>query len=336
MKRLLIILFMFPFVGMGQLVNIEANDCLEAIPICSNESYSTTLPGTSGSVCDITVLNAGCIGNSSDPCQTEYGSTFFYFQIDQPGNLEWLAFNSGYDNDWVLYGPFNTNSLTSICTQMATMPPIRCNWCAVVGQPTGMVGNGGNGPCPPKSPNLAVQAGEVYLLVLMQWAFPPSPLGFDLVFNGGSGGNQVNSTATFDCSLLKVEYSSYYALSTPTGIKVQWKTLVEDGTSYFELLRADSSMVFETIYMTTAKGSNSTYTFLDKVSAGKYYYKIIEHDVEGNTTKSEIFLSNHIYDTERRLIKIFDLLGNIVDVPVSNTILLYQYDDGTIVKRIAK
>lgn len=334
-KLLLITAILLAHVSIFSQLTGVANDCLEAIPICSNESYSTTEQGTSGSVCDITAANRGCIGSSSDPCVYEYSSTFFYFSIATGGTLEWLASNSGFDLDWALYGPFNTSDLSTICVQMDNMAPIRCNWCTVVGQPTGMVGNGGNGPCPPKSPNLNVLAGQTYLLALMQWSFPPSPIGFELIFNGGSGGNQANSTATFDCSILPAEFGEMYARNIGEGVQITWTTTMEQAIDHFSVLRWREGEERIEVASVASNGAPSKYTIFDELESGSYMYQIKTVEQDGSSGLSRILFANQENGIESpRLLRVSNAMSQVFD-PMNlpnNQVLFFIYEGGEVEK----
>lgn len=327
-------------------VNIEANDCIDAIPICGNVSYSTTSQGSQGDDCDVTATNRGCIGGTSgtvDPypsgsaeeifCRYEYSPTWFYFNIQSGGTLEFLAGNSGYDLDFALYGPVMSEDLSTICTYVRSTPPIRCNFCSgAVGNATGIQGNGGNGPCPVKEANMTVNAGETYVLLLMQWVHPPSPIGFDLWFNGGTGSNSVTSTAIADCSILKVEFGEVNAVSKPEGVNLSWTTVMEDRTSHFEVMRAGEDHYFETIGVVSAKGQPAEYSFMDRnLPPGEYGYRLVEHDMTGNTMKSEIVTVRHAFELpERNLVRVTDIYGRVLDpenLPTGQ-VLIYQYDNG--------
>lgn len=346
MKKILLLFTLIPVFLKAQLSGI-ANDCIKAIPICSNETYNTGTTVNQGSNCDITSTNRGCIGGTtgtSDPystgspqeifCRYEYSPTFFYFEIQTNGVLEFMAGNSGADLDFALYGPCTGTGLSDYCNYLRSNPPVRCNFNSSPGGGTGMINSGGGGPTSPISANLNVSSGQVYILLIQQWGFPPSPVGFDLLFNEGTGANDANSTCTFDCTILPIQLSEFIGWSTFEGIKLKWTSEIETATNNFVILKSEDSYNFEKIKTLSTNGYPSTYNFIDNdVEYNKnYFYQVVTYSQDGSIDYSEIIsVTNTKLESNRKLLKMCDIFGKEVDENKSG-IIIYIFDNGDVVK----
>ena len=215
---------------------------------------------------------------------------------------------------------------------------MRCNFNSSPGGGTGMINAGGGGPGSPISANLAVTAGQVYVLLIQQWGFPPSPVGFDLFFNEGTGTNDANSTCTFNCMILPVQLSSFEGWSTPAGVALEWASSMEEGASHFLIARWDEAGQMEQVAAVQAQDRPSSYTFTDKaVKAGLYQYQIISYGDDGSVEHSEKIQVKQVFDVEgRSLVKVVNLQGMEVDPATQemNQVLLYVYDNGETERRV--
>lgn len=314
-----------------------ANDCADAIPICSNETYNAGSTVNQGDDCDVNTTNRGCITGDPYPtgspqeifCRHEYSPAFLYFKIETSGTLEFLAYNSGTDLDWMLYGPCIGSDLTAYCSYMRSNAPIRCNFAAAPGQATGCTGTGAGQT---REPSVNVTTGDVYILLIQQWGFPPSTLGFDLYFNGGSGGNRATTTATFDCGILPVEFGDFYGRNIGSDIKIKWTTTLEQAINEFVLIRFDENGNKNEIARFPANGLPSSYEYTDKnLRRGHYMYQIktIEQDGSENFSKIVTVQQNFGIDNPE-LIKICNVLGQELDknnLP-KNEVLIFIYQGG--------
>ncbi|MGC5744566.1 T9SS type B sorting domain-containing protein [Chryseobacterium sp. NFX27] len=176
-KILLFITFLVSHIFFAQ-----NNDCLTAIPICSNADITLTPTGTGNS----DEGNAGCLSG-------ENNSIWFTFSTLTAGTLTFAIDPvNNVDYDWALYGPNNT------CAEIQTIDPLRCSYDAPsAGQyTTGLnltaldtsegagTDNLGN-PSDGMVKYIDVLPGQIYYLLVDQ--FSGSSSQFSLTFGGSAG-----------------------------------------------------------------------------------------------------------------------------------------------------
>lgn len=365
MKRLILLCLLSSFsICFGQVIPIsaEANDCLNAIPICTNTDYNLGTTTTQGDDCDVTAANNGCLiydpyptGSAEEVfCRYEYSPTWFYFRINDismGSTVELLIDNSGADSDYALWGPitdgmFANNDATdpsNFCDFVHNNTPIRCNTCAQPGQPTGFATR--PGPCVNSStagggckvvncPLTNVQVGEVYVLLVQQWGHPPSPVGFDLWLNGGTGSSAANSTAAFDCSITGVMSINNHLTAKVQNSIVELELIAQDNdqVEQYNLYRSDSALKFEPISRQISRNSENVYAFTDRLqSTGKYHYYVEQIYHDGAIEKSNIVtVSYHQTQADPYLVEVRTLTGRIVIEPYPvNTVLIKKWSDHT-------
>jgi hypothetical protein len=90
-------------------------------------------------------------------------------------------------------------------------------------------------------------------------------------------------------SSLPVSLTQFQAQNTEGGNLLQWQTAEEIDFSHYEIERSDTGEKFEKIDIVKAKGSNSTYPYLDKKpSSTKTYYRLKMVDIDGTFEYSKI------------------------------------------------
>lgn len=142
------------------------SDCISAIPVCGNSSFSYN--STSSGTIDEDLM--GCL--SSD----ENNSVWYTFTIATSGTLTFVINPNVFadDYDFGVYGPNQTCGALS--------PPIRCNYSPADG-PTGLdltlTGTATSGAM---SAYMDVLAGETYYLIIDNWASTGN--GFSLNWGG--------------------------------------------------------------------------------------------------------------------------------------------------------
>ncbi len=176
-KTLLFTAFIFSHFFLAQ-----NNDCVTAIPICSNANITQTPAGIGNN----DEGNAGCLNG-------ENNSIWFTFSTLTAGTLTFeIDPVNNVDYDWALYGP-NLN-----CTQIQTAVPLRCSYDAPgPGQyTTGLnltsldtsedagTDNLGN-PSDGMVKYIDVLPGQVYYLLIDN--FSPTISQFSLTFGGSAG-----------------------------------------------------------------------------------------------------------------------------------------------------
>ncbi|ASW75090.1 chromophore lyase [Chryseobacterium piperi] len=160
----------------------QNNDCVTAIPICSNANITQTPNG----IGDHDEGNAGCLNG-------ENNSIWFTFSTLSAGTLTFeINPVNNVDYDWALYGPNNN------CTEIQTIDPIRCSYDAPSpgqyvtglnltsldtseGAGTDNLGNPSDGMVK----YIDVLPGQVYYLLIDN--FSPTISQFSLTFGGSAG-----------------------------------------------------------------------------------------------------------------------------------------------------
>ncbi len=161
-----------------------ASDCVDAVNICTNASFSIS-PNGAGNVLELAgngfsnpttnpgSSNAGCL------LAGELNSTWMIVNIASTGTLE---FSFGTDNsigclDWIMW-PYNTSACADIINN--NLAPVRCNWNGACEGFTGIAT-----PLPPGGansnfePELPVNAGEQYLICLSNYSSQTSTIPLD-------------------------------------------------------------------------------------------------------------------------------------------------------------
>ncbi len=237
----------------------DNNDCINATLLCTDGSFTgaSTGPGISSEGC------AGC--NIS-----ENFSSWYKIIVSAPGTmaLNIVPNNSAQDYDFALY---RSNSCTSLGS------PVRCSYAATSGT-TGMrpvetdtgedvYGNGW-------VDDLAVNAGDVFYLMVNKWDPGGSGFQVDWVFSGG---------ASISCSLLPIELVSFTGVPKQDHIELRWEVKQETNLSNYIVQKQDEgSEMWKDIGMTVAGGSNAFYVFGDENPVeGNNYYRLVSVDLDG-------------------------------------------------------
>jgi gliding motility-associated-like protein len=176
--------FLFVFSQFSLSQTNTASDCVDAVNICTNATFSIN-PSGAGSVLELAgngisnpTTNPGS-GNAGCLLAGELNSTWMVINIASTGNLE---FSFGTDNstgclDWIMW-PYSASSCNDIINN--NLAPIRCNWNGACEGFTGVAT-----PLPPGGaasnfePALAVNAGEQYLICLSNYSSQTTNLPLD-------------------------------------------------------------------------------------------------------------------------------------------------------------
>jgi len=170
-----IFLFNFLFVGFVNFAQVTAADCINAVNICQNATFSID-PNGPGSVADFqsgTISNPStnpASGNSGCLLAGELNPTWMVINIAGSGTLE---FSLGQDMgtgcfDWIMW-PYSSNACTQILNNQ--LAPIRCNWNGMCEGFTGISTPPPAGGDPSNfEPELNVTAGQQYLLCLSNYS----------------------------------------------------------------------------------------------------------------------------------------------------------------------
>lgn len=158
--------------------------CIPAEPMCATEDFGTNIPSVVGGDVAPPGPDYGCLGSEPNP-------TWFYFRIDEPGNLvfdlnqytEPDQGGQGNDIDFIIWGPFDE---------------VPCDYADLI---LDLIVDCSYSPSEVEEVNInGAQSGEYYVLLITNYSQDPGY--FNLIFNT----NQ--STGTFDCTILgNAEYS---------------------------------------------------------------------------------------------------------------------------------
>lgn len=176
MKRILALLIVALGVNVA-MAQAPGSDCFNPLPFCTGQTYSypagvnngTAQPGP----------NYGCLFTQPNP-------VWYYFQVDNPGNIDIYMVGSNTNNinnptndiDFICYGPFT--SLAGVCpSQLTAANTVDCSYSASATETVNIV----NAP-----------AGAIYLLLITNYSNNPA----NIIFSQ-TGGN-----ASTDCGVLSV------------------------------------------------------------------------------------------------------------------------------------
>ncbi|HRC79708.1 MAG TPA: hypothetical protein PLK25_08385, partial [Bacteroidales bacterium] len=211
----------------------ESNDCINAIPICSDEDFigSSDGPGISSD---------GCSG-----CQiSENYSTWYHFIVKTGGTIALTIIPdvSSDDYDFALYQASNCGSLGT---------PIRCSYAANVGN-GGMVDGAGDNSEDVYGDgwveDISVSAGQSYYLLINNWTAGGAGFTLDWTFSGGA-------------SMMPPVTASASQISICAG---QTSTLTASGADTYTWSNSLGSGSSKTVTPT----STTTYTVTGSLSSG--------------------------------------------------------------------
>lgn len=152
------------------------NDCFTPLPFCTGQTYNYPAGVNSGSA--QAGPNYGCLGSQPNPI-------WYYFQIDQPGNLDIFMVGSNNasgtptnDIDFICYGPFS--SLAGVCpNQLTAANTVDCSFSASSTETVNIVN---------------AQPGQFYLLLITNYSNNPA----NIIFSQSGG------TGTTDCGVFSL------------------------------------------------------------------------------------------------------------------------------------
>lgn len=91
---------------------------------------------------------------------------------------------------------------------------------------------------------------------------------------------------------LPLKMGDFAAVKKPTGIQLNWETITEQNTAYFEVERSADGIGFASIGRVNAKGNSTIKQFYsytdDQPSAGTNYYRLKMVDIDNSFTYSRV------------------------------------------------
>jgi hypothetical protein len=141
--------------------------------------------------------------------------------------------------------------------------------------------------------------------------------------------------AAITCSTLPVELVSFDGYKYKDYNYITWVTTSEINNDYFKLERSIDGYNWEII--TTKKGlSNSNIGILYEYKDYLYninsfnYYRLTQVDYNGTSeTFNIIYVDNKLENSNKKITKIVNLMGQEVDPELFDGILIYMYSDGS-------
>lgn len=148
--------------------------------------------------------------------------------------------------------------------------------------------------------------------------------------------DDISITATPPISLpisllyLKADYIDYYN-------RIEWSTASETNNDYFLLEKTKDGLDFSIVCTIDGAGNSSSQRFYDAydlfVFDGIVYYRLKQVDYDGKETSYNMISVDNRLKASPILKKITNVLGQSVSSSEPGKVLLFHYDDGTVIKR---
>lgn len=273
-------------------------DCLGAIPVCSNTSYSNLASGQ-GCTADLNSGNDGCLAG-------EHNMTYYVMRIGNSGTWgfegSFPVTSNGIEYDWALWeltgNPLSTSSACNLSS------PIRCSYASQTGKSEvgmGMVSSQAE-TSENSSPSGdgyvhwldAAVSGQYYLLGIDRWSTA-----------GGAYTINFTGTATMSCeimSVLPVVLVNFDGKPLERENKVYWTTASQTNNDYFTIEKSRNGISWEV--MSTIQGMGTTadvieYSVLDYDPFSLTYYRLKQTDYNGSVKAFDpIVVSRDAENTE--------------------------------------
>jgi hypothetical protein len=310
----------------------QNTNCGGATQVCNDISFSGNSSGP-GTTQELTNANRGCLS-------VEHQSSWYYFQPVTSGTVA-LTIQTSVDYDFAIWATGNCNSLGT---------PVRCSYSSQSGN-TGLAAlNSGTAsgcgffglfPCPPGPVSdvtegaggdawvmpLAVTAGQTYIMLIDNFTSNSTPFTLDWTFSGGASLN----CAPIPLPLELVEFMADYDIAGSSN-NVRWKTNSERLNDHFTLERSADAVSWKIINQ-QAGAENAAgpleyaYEDLGYEPGMVNYYRLSQTDYDGTLEVFNIIAVDNS-KTERRIVKVFNSMGQ--EVPLETTgVLILLYEDGT-------
>lgn len=111
-----------------------------------------------------------------------------------------------------------------------------------------------------------------------------------------NGTLQTAVSTQISCAILPVKLLSFYAAKNNQDVLLGWQTATEINSSHFNIQRSKDGIQFEKVGTVAAAGNSNSlklYNYSDrKLSAGIYYYRLEQVDIDGRHEYSKIIKIN--------------------------------------------
>lgn len=119
--------------------------------------------------------------------------------------------------------------------------------------------------------------------------------------------------------------------------RITWSTASESNNDFFLLERTQDGFYFKQICKVPGAGNSSSQNFYeqrDEISFdGIVYYKLSQFDFDGQQTTYDLISVDNRGKAAPKLLSITNILGQKVERYEKNVILLFHYENGTVIKR---
>jgi hypothetical protein len=138
----------------------------------------------------------------------------------------------------------------------------------------------------------------------------------------------------FSETVLPVKLIFFNGYKKNNGIMLEWITLSESNSDCFVVEKSINNFNYFDIGVVDAQGFSNRevrYEFLDyNINNGNTYYRLKQIDLNGDF---EIFNPIVIYNNGKKILKVIDLNGKVIDVSKPGFKVIF-FDDGTYIKVI--
>lgn len=225
MPKLLLLPILLVLAHCQLVVAQSVQDCIGAIPVCSNFYNQPVGYVGQGNIEDI-LINKGCLQNA------ENNSVWYIFTVSNTGSLEMTLtpLAGGDDYDFSIYNISNA-SCQDIVDGLED--PVRCNFSATPGAPTGMragfTDTSANVSGPAFLAPMNVTASETYVLVIDNYT--SSGQGYTLDFSGGTANIIDNIPPTLQ-SVNALTCDTTVVITVRMSEPVKCSSILADGSQF--------------------------------------------------------------------------------------------------------
>lgn len=308
-------------------VTLGNQDCVTAAPICSSSTFAGASDG-SGSVVDLNSSNDDCLVGENQ-------SSWIYFEISSPGDLEFVISPSNGSDDYDFALWLYPGGVGQTCPP-ANGDVDRCSYGAGTGLNTSYDTGLGQGATDTSegatgdnwvAPLTGLNVGDVIYLLIDNYSSTTSP--YELDFTG--------TTAGLDCTILPTEMMNFYVKTvSPGSNRLYWYTASEVNNDYFTIEHSLDAQNWREIGFVKGAGNSQdriNYSLNhEDAPATINYYRIHQTDFDGKTgSYRTVSIDNSI--SNGTLLYTTNLLGQQVDENYVGVVIDVM-SNGTTTKRI--
>lgn len=282
---------------------VVAGDCSNATSICTDVNFSIDPNGygLTDEICTYCTSNPSLnpsSGNSGCLLDGELNSTWMLVNVAVGGTLEFSLGAAGGGNcyDWAMW-PYSPTACAGISG--GTLAPVSCNYNGTCDSYTGVTSALPSGAFSDNfEPTINAATGSQYIICFSNWssAVTTVPLNFF-------------GTADISCTPLPVEMIDFTGRAMRGYDELNWSTLVEINSDYFEIEMSSDGYNFEVVGAVEASGGSNEqidYVFeYDVNQKDDRYYRLKQVDVNGVYKNSNIIVVSNLNDQNFRIVEAY-------------------------------